>query len=243
MNRGIGTNRNILVFYSSTNAKGKHDATGAFIPEAKAFKKLHNIPDENFIGVKCVGVPTVRRRRIVLDTIHDRGSEQLLDAVAFFGHGWPRGIQFGFNRDHVDELAALLERKASNDVRIVLYACLAAENDKRDSKVEGVGPATNGGFADELRDAMVLAGISEGLVDAHKTAGHTTWNPYVVRFLCKNVDAPDYGGVGGAWLVAPRSEHWRDWIRALRNKSGGLRYRFPFMSQFEILAELVLAAN
>jgi hypothetical protein len=224
---------NILVFYSSTNSKNKHDATGAFIPEAQAFCKLHDVPKENQIAIECIGVPRRKRKKEVFDVIHNLGAKQSFDGLAFFGHGWPNGIQFGLLRKDVEEFAQLLSMRCTTDVKIVLYACLAAENDVRDRELKNIGPASDGGFADLLRDSMSEWGLLRGWVDAHKTAGHTSWNPYVVRFLCGTSDLQ-----GGAWLVAPRSQYWRDWIKKLKDKPSGLRYRFPFMSELEIKAEL-----
>lgn len=232
---------NVLVFYSNTNVQGRKDATGAFIPEAREFRKCHGIPKENFIGIKCPKVKLPIRREQVFSKIEEIGSQRPINSIAFFGHGWPQGIQFGIRRGEIPKLVELLAEYATNDVRLVLYACLAAENDVRDKEIGKLGPATDGGFADELRDNMVRAGISNGIVDAHKTAGHTSWNPYVVRFLCSDVVTPEYGGTGGAWLVEPRSESWRSWVKALKDKKRGLRYRFPYMSQYEILSELVFS--
>lgn len=238
---GVVDDWNVLVFYSNTNVQGRKDATGAFIPEAKAFRKTHDIPKENFIGVKCRGAKAAQRREHVFSKIEEIGSKRPINSIAFFCHGWPAGIQFGIRRDQISDLVSLLKQYATKDVRIVLYACLAAENDVRDNEIGKSGPATDGGFADELRDNMVRAGISDGIVDAHKTAGHTSWNPYVVRFLCSDVITPEYGGVGGAFLVEPRSENWRAWVKALKDKERGLRYRFPYMSQYEILSELIFS--
>jgi len=224
----------ILVFYSSTNAKGRHDATGAFIPEAKKFQREHSIPLKNMIPVECVGIRKGVRRTRVLEELSQRES---LQAIAFFGHGWPKGIQFGFGKQHIQSLSKALAESCVSSVKIILYACLAAENDIRDGEIGAPGPATDGGFADELRDQMVREGLRTGHVDAHKTAGHTSWNPYVVRFKCDNVMSDTYGAVGGAWLVEPSSESWKSWVKALRSKNG-LRYRFPFMSELEIKSEL-----
>jgi len=194
----------ILVFYSAVNTKNKRDATGAFIPEARAYAKEREVDDYNVIGVDCTKKPG-HRRQVVYDAI--RAVDHITE-VAFFGHGWPSGIQFGITRDQCKELAQLLAPRTieANDLHIVLFACLAAENDIRDTDVARVGPGTNGGFADVLRDELVRKGVGRGWVDAHKTAGHTTWNPYVVRFLCEDVKDPELGAEGGAWIVAPGSQ-------------------------------------
>jgi hypothetical protein len=231
--------KNIVAIYSDTNSHGKHDASGAFIPEAEAFAQLHNIPQENLAGLRLPKIAKKKRRQQTMDIIAEAGKNKPLDAIALFGHGWPQGIQFGFNRQHIPELVECIAACSYGDVKVILFACLAAENDVRDRKVTGLGPATDGGFADMLRDEMVRQGLTRGWVDGHKTAGHTSWNPFLVRFWCEDVDDPEIGATGGAWLVAPRSQAWKKWIKALRDQSTGMRYRFPFMSEMEIKMELV----
>lgn len=238
MVQGLATDKNILVIYSNTNSRGKSDATGAFIPEMKAFAKIHDVPKENVVGIRCPRVNKAKRRRQVYAAITKATRFGQLDAIAFFGHGWPQGIQFGFNRSHIPDLVWCMKDCCLPGVKVILFACLAAENDVKDKKVTGLGPVTDGGFCDLLRDEMVRQEINRGWVDGHKTAGHTSWNPFLVRFLCEDVDDPEFGAVGGAWLVAPRSELWKKWIKALKNQKTGMRYRFPFMSEMAIKLEL-----
>jgi hypothetical protein len=226
---------NILVFYSDKNSKGKHDATGAFIPEAKAFQKYHEIPKENMIPISCTELPKHERRTAVYEAIEEAGKKKKLDMVVFFGHGWPGGIQFGFKKRDIPQLAHVIHKNSFSAVRIVLYACLTAENSKRDREIKQLGPATDGGFSDLLRDELMKLGCVGGWIDAHKTFGHTTWNPYCVRFYCEEVDEPEFGAIGGAWLVQPRSEYWSKWVRAMKHS---MRFRFPFLSELEIKAEL-----
>jgi len=233
------TDKNILVIYSNTNTGKKHDASGAFIPEAKAFAKLHGVLKENIVGIKCPRVKKSTRRSDVYTAIEVAGYDQKLDAIAMFFHGWPRGIQPGFNRSHIPKLVEVMSQHCNPNVKITLYACLAAENDVRDKQTKNLGPATDGGFCDVLRDEMVRKGFTAGHVDGHKTAGHSGWNPYLVRFLCDAVEDPEIGGLGGHWLVAPGSQFWKPWVKALKNKEGGLRYRFPYMDELDIKAELM----
>jgi hypothetical protein len=221
---------NTLVFYSNTNSHGKQDASGAFVPEALAFQRYHKIPDENCIGINCTkNNPPESRRDQVLRII---GNRKNLDLLAFFGHGWPNGIQFGLQRRHIPFLVQHLDNP-SDSLKVVIYACLTAENDVRDTDIHSVGPATDGGFADLLRDELVRHGITKGWVDGHKTAGHATWNPYVVRFLCESVDNPEIGGEGGAYIVPPNSQFWRKWVNVLR-KNPDVRYWFPLQTEMEI---------
>lgn len=219
-----------LVFYSSKNSRGKKDATGAFIPEAMKFAEFHGISKENVIGIDCTKTNSPgKRRAIVIDALRQRDN---LELIAFFGHGWPSGIQFGFNKKHISMFVGHIF--ANPALKICLYACLAAENSVRDRDHRNVGPGTDGGFADTLRDEMARSGIKNGWVDAHKTAGHTSWNPYVVRFLCDDVDDPEFGAEGGGWVVEPRSRYWNKWIQALRSNEGNIRYRFTVEDELDI---------
>ena len=171
--------------------------------------------------------------------IETAGGKASITGITFFGHGWPQGIQFGFNRKTAFSLADCVSKNSTDDAIVVLYACLAAENDKRERTVGNVGPATDGGFADTLRDELVRYNLNSGWVDAHKTKGHTTINPFLVRFLCSEVDDPEEGGVGGAWLVESQSQMWRAWRDALVDADTHLRYDFPFMTEMDIKKRLL----
>jgi len=226
---------NICIIYSNTNTKGKHDASGAFEPYAEKFRVLHKVPIDNCTGVKFPGVPTPKRRRVVYDAIHANGRREKLDMLALFMHGWPSGIQAGVNKNNLPNFVDLLTQTCKPSVRIVLYACLAAENDVRDSERKRLGPATDGGFADTLRDLMSAAGLTDGWVDAHKTAGNALWNPFVVRFVCQVRPQHAYPELyrGGAWLVEPGSQYWSEWC-----KHDNLDLWYPFMTQAQIFQEL-----
>ena len=150
--------RNILVLYSNKNSKGKKDATGAFIPEAQKFAELQGVPKEKLVGMPLVGVSRKARFKRTLETIYVAGREAPLDMIAFFGHGWPSGIQFGVRKKDIPTLVNTIN--GSNEFRVCLYACLTAENEKRDRDHESVGPGTDGGFADVLRDALSEKGFN-----------------------------------------------------------------------------------
>jgi len=227
--------QNILVLYSSANSNGKKDATCVFIPEAKEFAKIHKIPDGNCIGLPLTKMRVNERKDRVRDAIYCAGREKPLTGIVFFGHGWPTGFQFGFNRDDAYELADCIEMAHKNSTELLcvaLYACLTGENQIRDNEIKNIGPATTNGFADILRKELRKSGIKKGTVDAHKTAGHSTYNPYVIRFFLHDTGID----TGGSWLVEPASEYWLFWKRALRNTD--LRFRFPFMNELQIKSEL-----
>lgn len=208
----------VLAFAPRYNTKGRHDATGAFQPEARAFCELHG----GTIVLVNNHRPASEMRARIIGVVTDAPivvNEPFV--VAFFCHGSRNGIQFGFRKSNVAPLAKVLARK-SIYATIPLYACLAA------------GPATDaaggdGGFADVLRDSLCAAVAIWCRVDAHATAGHTTWNPYVRRFDGVGNAA---GGCGGQYIVSPGSKLWPQWRKALRETN--LRFTFPRLSIAEI---------
>jgi hypothetical protein len=206
-----------LIVTPDRNSKGKRDYTGAFRPEAAAFLKHHG-RTETPVRVALDTSPHMRQVQL-LGAINDSPP---LELIALFTHGLRSRLpQFGWSLSDVSELALMIVMHSVPDVRVVLYACDTAA---------GTGPGGDGGFADALRDETVRLGALGCQVDAHKTAGHTTRNPYVRRF-----DASQQGK-GGTWLVDPDGPLWRRWVRALRETP--LRYDFPLLTQAEIHARL-----
>lgn len=203
----------VLAFCPRSNSPGKKDATGAFIPEALAFVRLHGGRVAYFDNL----LPPAQRFRSVLQELSQSAP---VECVAFFCHGHKNGMQIGANLRNIPTLAAAI---AGVDARIVpLYACDAARDLDADRSDDSLpGPGGVGGYADRLSRALG-GDIS---VDAHTTAGHTTWNPHVRRFP------------GGKWIVEPGSPLWRKWRAKLR-EDRDFRLTFPFMSIKDIHARL-----
>lgn len=219
-----------LAICPTHNTKGKRDVSGAFLPEAEAFT-AYRAAEGNVTALMRQfdnRAAKWRRRREV---------EALLDAapyplshVAFFCHGFRRGLQtghaFGPLGSSVDKLAAAIARNSVPGVRVTLYACDAArDGDAERSDDSKPGPGGEGGFADKLRDALLAHGLRGGHVDAHTVTAHATIAPYVRRFYV-DPEAQDHGG---EWIVSPGSAKWQAWRRKLR---GDRRFRlsFPLMS-------------
>jgi hypothetical protein len=181
------------------------------------------------IPVDCVRQTAAQRRNQVLEAITSIGQKEKIDSLVFFGHGWPNGIQLGIRRKEIPDLVWHCRRYCSKSLVTILYACLAAENDVRDREVKRIGPATKGGFADELARQLGAAGFS-GWGDAHKTSAHTTWNPYVIRFQMKS-ETPR-----AAWLVEPGSQLWDAWRRAV--KGTNVRFEFPYWVEIDLKVQL-----
>jgi hypothetical protein len=163
------------------------DATGAFLPEARAFKALHG---GTLLELASPTPPPYRRvwsERAIRATTD-------LDVLAVFGHGTPsRLVLTGHGMAQVDDLVdAIVEAEPWDDhepLTIVLYACLTGRG--------------RTGFADVLADRLPADHVW-----AHSTAGHTTWNPYVELAGGPNGGDPVFVPKDG-----PRWRRWRDRLR------------------------------
>jgi hypothetical protein len=149
------------------------------------------------------------QRRTIAKAFADAGKP--LDGVAFFCHGYPIGLQLGFKVPQVEDLADLIATHCRPGAFVALYACSTAF-----SKEGGAKP-----FAARLSEAVAQEGLQGVVIDAHTTAGHTTFNPYVKRYV----------GDTGDWLVRPHSLVWRRWRQSLPK---GLWKTFPTMTRDEI---------
>lgn len=230
MVRGPLGEKKLLVFRPTSNTKG-NDVTGAFKPES-----------ETMLGLAAAGsrvveidnlVATPKRRTLVIDAISQFGGHEVFDAVAFFCHGWADGIQLGFTRKTVGDLAKALSAIVTRTVVVPLYACSTGQdpNDSPDS-APGVG---EGSFADRLRDALCEVNAIDCRVMGHTMAGHTTTNPCVLFFDGMGVPT---GGVGGYSPVARKTEAWKRWKAAMTDWNNSLRFRMPFMAPAQIHEEL-----
>jgi hypothetical protein len=227
----------MVTFAPSTNTPPKHDATGAFLPEQRAFAKLwagrgHAVESAVFDNTR----PVEKRRATVLDALRDRTR---LRCVAFLCHGLRRSIQAGFAIAHIPELGAALSSALAPGGVVALYACDTARDDDREQEDDlQPGPGGEGGFADLLSDAIVSHRLVtdgadwSGWIDAHPLSGHTTSNAFVRRFRGR--------ADGGTWIVSPKSSRWKEWKRRLRDPHDALRLAYPLMHEDEIHADLDL---
>lgn len=214
-----------LVFAPLRNVKGKRDAD-EFLREARAFCRARGLRPDVALFDNEQGL--TERREEVLARLHNTAPASL-ETLALFCHGWPTGVQAGFQLPHVRGLARELKAVAAPELRVILYCCsTGADNDGSDADERQPGPGGDGGFADRLRDELAAVGV-RATVWGHSTAGHTTRNPYLRAFLPEERQ-------GGHWVVEPFSDLWLAWVRALRTTD--LRFRFPWMTAAELEAEL-----
>jgi hypothetical protein len=205
-----------LIFAPEYDTPGKRDASAAFQPEAKRFQRVH--------GGTLVHVDNRRdhgtRGETVLDSLA-RGPGRW-ETIAFFCHGTPRDIQLGFGLRTVDKLGQYIARSSERDVRVLLYCCSTASTI---ASLIGKSVGGDGGFADELRDALCRHGATHCRVMAHTTVGHATKNPHV-RFFDGN--GSPVGSQGGIDVVRKGSKLWHAWREALAGQFMAPDFRFVF---------------
>jgi hypothetical protein len=175
----------------------------------------------------------MRRNQFLCALEQSLMAEEKFSSIAYFGHGTWQSTQWGYDLDTIAGLADALRGVMAPDSVIALYACSTADGpstDQTDARAD-VGPGCEAGIADRLRDALVASHRGwRGHVDAHKVAGHTTENPYVVRL----------GADSTRWVVEPHSANWKWWVSAL--KKTDLRLRFPLLTIEQIEKEFTPSA-
>lgn len=222
----------IAAFAPLYNTQGRHDATGAFQPEAGRYLAYHGA------SIACLYLFDNRRtkkemRAAVVNVLKSRSG---LDAIAFFCHGYKRGLQCGIDTDTARDLARAIGASSLwAGPAVTLYACDTGRDIDADRLDDLEQFGGDGGFADRLRDELCVAGYVHCRVDAHTTAGHTTRNPNVRRF--DGAGSP-VGGIGGYYIVPKGSKMWKKWRAALTTD---FRFQFPFMDCtgiYEYLAKI-----
>jgi hypothetical protein len=177
------------------------DATGAFLPEARAFRALHSD------AVQIDGHLTSRggwlefanpatpayRRGIAESTIRYTPA---LDVLAVFGHGTASSlIATGHAMYTAIDLADAISNATGGTGTVILYACSTAAGKR--------------GFADRLADQLPRMNIW-----GHTSAGHATWNP--------NVEIA--GGVGTP-IARPGDPLWKRWAERMHDDQ---KFRLSF---------------
>lgn len=215
-----------LIITGDRDTHGKKDYTCAFKPEADRFAQV--VPGEHDISTIDVSQSMSARKKELFRILEKRYDDvEMFNDVAFFMHGWSKGIQCGVQLADVSKLVELLlpitanGKDADHPLHIILYCCLTGDvpgSPKENQKK--LGPGGDGGFADRVRDEFCKAGRRWVKVYAHTTAGHTTRNMWVRTFEGKG---SNIGAVDGDWLVRPAktgrpSPLWAPWQAALWSK-------------------------
>jgi hypothetical protein len=221
------TSNTMLCFAPRYNTKGRKDATGAFIPEAKRFLAFHD-QEPTMLHLVDNNLSPKWMREAVLSAI--RAPSHRLEGVFFFCHGYRSGIQFGITKRHVDDLAKAIHDACGTLAVVVFYSCDVARDADRKRTDDLATIGGDGGFADEVRDALCRAGADYCTVDGHTTAGHCTRNPHVRRFCG---DGSRSGGSGGYYIVPrQKAKLFKKWRKLLGTD---MRFEYPFMDAGRIM--------
>jgi len=214
---------NYLILYSADNTKGKKDATGAFIPEAKKLEiylleqgadfEYGNENSVDMVPIQTKGRSLKDRRDQVESVLKER---RTLDHVYFLCHGYKHGIQFGYKwRSGAVKLANVLNRNSSITPNVTFYCCSVAKD--RDNFAKWMFDELS--CLDVLRNGVQVFG--------HYTAGHTTMNPCIKiyatgykPFILSNNTPKGYNQ-----LITTGKDEAR---KRMRDSSDDLRFSIPF---------------
>jgi hypothetical protein len=213
---------NAFIFASNVNhpevcPQFPNDATGGFIPGAKAFKEIHQITSDIFFFDHRDPDATKRQRVLhEIQTFPDK-----LELIAYFGHGVKNGLSsVGFYNQHAPDLAAAIRSNAERGIKVVLYACSA-------------GALATDSFAATLARELDAA---DGVVFGHiPPPGHAFAYPHVSVF---------YGSDPGRRVIDVGAPLWSAWAKAIQAGNSipptknSFWARFPVMTRAEIEEEL-----
>jgi len=193
------------------NTPGKKDATGAFQPELHRFRDfLLNFPksDGERVQIPCYMELLDEKDKItVISEYGKKNYKEDLNIIAIFSHGLPGAIKicgkkFIDFKNYKDFVKVVFENADKKEpIYIGLYACLTGKN-----------------LAHAIAIEMSWYPVRFRLI-AHTTAGHTTYNPYVIRFTERDL--------AGSFICQPGSPEWKGWRRRLREDKD-LRFRILF---------------
>jgi len=201
-----------------------YDATGAFLPYMEAYRKLYSdagtvktLAFNNHASAKSEFQTILTEINHAVSAAHAQ-----LDALVYFGHGWPTGlVSADIYTPSIPDFAQLIRANCAPGVKIVLYACLCGQKS-----------AKGGCFASQL--ASELSDV-QATVFAHDNAGHTTTNPNIYVYSGNKPGLPVAPpGMFGAFDKLLKAESLD------RKPKGNTAFwaRVPFMTPDEIAAEV-----
>lgn len=190
-----------LVLYPNKN-QIKQDAKGAFIPEAKLFAA-----HRQNCGDVVIERPFDPHNPPDNPALFAEIAGHAADCVAFFTHGVVTGLpQLRINRADAQSFARALTCNVQGPVYVALYACLT------DLALQG-----GRNFAETLADELHRIGKPYRLL-AHRTAGHTTRNPFVTI----------YRGAGVKIEYPAAMEDPKVYRQRMADPTDPLRFELPF---------------
>ena len=128
-----------IAFVPTTNAKGKKDVSGAFLPEALHWLDLHGVHPDRGLRRFDNTLSKKGRRQDVHDQLIASGYHKPIEHVLFFCHGLRDSLQTGHScrtwgiatTRTVFDLVTIMRSVCERHVRVTLYACDAARDSDR----------------------------------------------------------------------------------------------------------------
>ncbi len=234
----------VALFVPKYNSK-RHDATGAFHPEAINFCKRWNIPRDNIHYIDNKLPKSVHRPGNIADALLDEmeevqaAAEKPIAIWIFLCHGYTHGIQFSirspghrhFDPEYKKRYDRFLDIIGDHSSPLlIMYAC-STSNDPNGEKDTAPGSG-DGSWADYVRDDLCKKGAVFCRVFTHATAGPATTNPFIKLIDGEGVAE---GGVGGQLLAAPRTTELVN-LRALLQTD--FRFEVPFLT-FSVIQDKI----
>jgi hypothetical protein len=215
---------NSFCFAPAFNHPHQGDAVGAFHPYMEAYDRLYS-KNGTVATLKFDNHAAAKSEFKTLMTQIEHAvmaARSQIDALVYFGHGWPTGmVSADIYNGSIPAFADLIRRNCAKGVKVILYACLC-----------GAKSAPGGSFAARL--AKELTDVQAEVL-AHDNAGHTTTNPNVFRFV----------GIKPPIPVAPAGR-FTAFDKILKAESidkkprgnNAFWARYPFMTDAEVEAEV-----
>ncbi len=219
----IYTNTNTLIGTLGGSATPRFKRDGdEFTREAKAYQK-HHISQGSEVWTHGISArqPFKDRlwdfSRVIGQHVRDHGNA---DVLAYWGHGYQRGIQLGFKWRHGAQLLAN-DMIGLNAKTLILYACSCAKGKNN--------------FMLWIAQELIKKGFYDFKLIGHDRKGHTMRNPFVVVYqpikdkITGVYMGDQFPGTGGIHRIEFRSlmegTAWKQWRESLH---GSMRFEFPF---------------
>jgi len=192
---------NILTVFPTKN-QILHDATGAFIPEARRFRALRKSKGDQ-VSEFTFDPKTLKSPDGLFNVI----AQGHFDCVAIFSHGIATGLpQLHINRPRAKEFAEILTSAAPGGINVILYCCLT------DAPMK-----TGMNFASTLAQELRAIGNPFTLF-THRTAGH----------CCENPNATVYRGATKIQYPQAAGTLKARYLARMKDTKDNLRFDLPF---------------
>lgn len=223
------------------NSGRKKDVSGVFALEANHLAALYDVPDSHIIVFDNAKPPAVRFQEVcaaISVIVASLGPGEFIESVIILCHGWKTGDQIGITTHNVRVFWAAFHGKIAVYVTVAFYSCSNGAD-------TSMGPGGDGNLADVARDTLCVLGYVDCLTFGHLYVAHAT---KTADFRVFPGNGSHTGGTGGIDIIPAGHPQHHALVVAMRKASDpdgpgpepmtSLRWRVPWMSEAEIIAEL-----